>query len=136
MLKSERPLRPIKAAAADVLEVAHPVAELPRLDVRRGVVPSACVPEATAQLPAGRIGGRLLLVLAPILALTALTAALVLGAWLLDRREMLVAAAGAGLVLALLAIVSLYGQVRQRQSAQRSWGHGQARACGSGPGPK
>ena len=127
MLTSERPFRPIKSARADVLELARPIAELPRLDVRRGVVPSACVPEATARLPAGRIGGRLLLVLAPILALTALTAALVLGAWLLDRREMLVAAAGAGLVLALLAIVSLYGQVRQRQSAQRSWGNVEAR---------
>src|ERR1022692_2183349 len=129
MLKSERPLRPIKAAAADVLEVAHPVAELPRLDVRRAVVPSACVPEATARLPAGRIGGRLLLVLvlAPILILTALTVLLALGAWLLNRTEMLVAAAGSGLTLALLAIVSLYGQVRQRQSAQRSWGNVEAR---------
>ena len=75
----------------------------------------------------GRVAGRLLLVLAPILALTALTVVLALGAWLLNRTEMLVAAAASGLALALFAIASLYGQVRQRQSAQRSWGNVEAR---------
>jgi PAS domain S-box-containing protein len=73
------------------------------------------------------MAGRLRLVLAPILGLTALTVVLALGAWLLNRTQVLVAAAGSGLALALFAIASLYGQVRQRQSAQRSWGNVEAR---------
>ena len=81
-----------------------------------------------ARLPGRRIGGRLLLVLAPILALTALTelsrwahgclAGTVRRCLLQPRRRV---------VLALLAIGSLYGQVRQRQAAQRSRDNVEAR---------
>ena len=75
------------------------------------------------------MAGRLLLIVAPILALIALTVALALCAWLLGwyRTEMLVAATGAGVLLALLAVAALYGQVRQRQEAHQSLRNVEAR---------
>ena len=78
----------------------------------------------------GLIAGRLLLVFAPILALVALTTALALSAWLLDSRrtEMLIAVATVGILLIFVAVVVLYRQVRQRQSAQRSLRNVETRA--------
>src|SRR5690348_16003197 len=125
MLVSERAFRPTKRERPDVPDVARPIGKAPRR--MTGTGRPLCVTGPDPHVAAGRITGRLLLVLAPTLALTALTVTLALGAWLLDRTELLVATAGSGLALAALAIASLYGQVRQRQSAQRSHGNVEAR---------
>ncbi|MEO8346329.1 MAG: PAS domain S-box protein [Betaproteobacteria bacterium] len=66
--------------------------------------------------------GRLPAIFAPIAGLIATAAMLVITAWALDsyRAELLIAAVVAGAVAGLLAMVLLYRQVGQRQTANRA----------------
>src|SRR5439155_707827 len=67
--------------------------------------------------------GRLLVVFGPVLALVAFTALLAMTAWFVGwyRTEMLVAAAGAGTIVVLLATLLLYRQTQSRQAVHRAW---------------
>src|SRR5271155_2877534 len=75
--------------------------------------------------------GRLLLIFSPILVLVAITLALAFWAWVFGWRrvELIIAAATAGILLMLLAMVLLYHQVRQRQDTQRSLKNVEARSA-------
>jgi PAS domain S-box-containing protein len=76
--------------------------------------------------------GRSLAIFAPIIALIALTAILAITAWLFGwyRTEMLVAAAGAGGAMVLVAIALLYRQERQREAQHRTLENAEARVSG------
>jgi PAS domain S-box-containing protein len=76
--------------------------------------------------------GRLLIVLAPVLALIGATAVMAIAAWLLGwyRHEMLIAALGAGGAVVMVTMVLLYRQVRQRRAAHMALQSVEARVSG------
>lgn len=82
--------------------------------------------------PATLTSGRLLIILAPVLALIAATAVMAIVAWLLGwyRTEMLVAAAAAGGAAVAVAIALLYSQVRQQRAANVALEEVKARVAG------
>ena len=66
--------------------------------------------------------GRLLIILAPVLALIAATAVMAIGAWLLGwyRTEMVIAAAVAGSAVVVVTMVLLYGQISQQRASHEA----------------
>src|SRR5207248_2070121 len=76
--------------------------------------------------------GRLLILLAPILALVGATALMAFAAWLFGwyRHEMLFAAIGAGGVVMLVAVAALYNQVRHQRVSRVALQSAEARVSG------
>jgi PAS domain S-box-containing protein len=76
--------------------------------------------------------GRLLIILAPVLALIAATAVMAIAAWLLGwyRTEMVIAAAVAGGVVVAVTMLLLYGQIRQQRAAHLALQNVEARVSG------
>lgn len=74
-------------------------------------------------------GGRVLIILGPIIALTAASAALILATLIMDgyRVEMLTIAAAVAVIALFLAVFLLYRQVRRRQAASRALQNVEAR---------
>ena len=87
------------------------------------------MPGWTHHVRVNYVRGRVLVVLAPIIALVAATGALVLAALFLDsyRAEMLTAAAAIVVVALFLTIFLLYRQVRRRQASGRALQNVEAR---------
>jgi PAS domain S-box-containing protein len=97
--------------------------------------PQAPAPAARAKPDSRRVPlsyGRLLIILAPVLALIAATAVMAIAAWLLGwyRTEMLVAAAAAGGAVVTVTMLLLYGQVRQQRAAHVALQDVEARVSG------
>jgi PAS domain S-box-containing protein len=80
------------------------------------------MPDWTHHVRVDHIRGRVLVVLAPIIALMTATGALVLAALFLDsyRAEMFSAAAAVAVIALFLSVFLLYRQVRRRQAAGRA----------------
>jgi len=76
--------------------------------------------------------GRLMIILAPVLALIGATAVMASVAWLMGwyRHEMLVAAIGAGSAVVLVTVFLLYGQVKQQRAAHTALQNVEARVSG------
>src|SRR6266700_3151067 len=76
--------------------------------------------------------GRLLIILAPVLALIAATAVMAIGAWLLGwyRTEMVIAAAVAGSAIVVVTMVLLYGQISQQRASHEALRNVEARVSG------
>src|ERR1700741_638223 len=77
------------------------------------------VGQGPGELPVGLSTGRLLIVVAPILALVGATALMALAAWIFGwyRPEMLLAAMGAGGVAVAVATALLYSQIRHQRAS-------------------
>jgi PAS domain S-box-containing protein len=76
--------------------------------------------------------GRLMIILAPVLALIGATAVMASVAWLMGwyRHEMLVAAIGAGSAVVVVTVFLLYGQVKQQRAARTALQNVEARVSG------
>ncbi len=76
--------------------------------------------------------GRLLIILAPVLALIGATAVMAIAAWLLGwyRTEMVIAAAVAGGAVVAVTMLLLYGQIRQRRASHLALQNVEARVSG------
>jgi PAS domain S-box-containing protein len=76
--------------------------------------------------------GRLLIILAPVLALVGATALMAFVAWLAGwyRHEMLLAAIGAGGIVVVVTIALLYGLVRQQRASNLALQSAEARVSG------
>jgi len=88
--------------------------------------------QGPGELPIALSTGRLLIVLAPILALVGATALMALAAWLFGwyRHEMLLAAIGAGGVAVAVAIALLYSQIRHQRATHVALKNAEARVAG------
>jgi PAS domain S-box-containing protein len=102
----------------------------PELPTRRREPGS--VPAMQASPQSGLTSGRLLILLAPILALVGATALMAFAAWLFGwyRHEMLIAAIGAGGVVMLVAVAALYSQVRRQRVSRVALQSAEARVSG------
>src|SRR6266567_4065499 len=76
--------------------------------------------------------GRLLIILAPVLALIGATAVMAIAAWLLGwyRTEMVIAAAVAGGAVVAVTMLLLYGQIRQQRASHLALQNVEARVSG------
>ena len=76
--------------------------------------------------------GRLLIILAPVLALIASTAVMAIAAWLLGwyRTEMVIAAAVAGGAVVAVTMLLLYSQIRQQRAAHLALQNVETRVSG------
>ena len=90
------------------------------------------VSQGPGESPIGLSAGRLLIVLAPILALVGATALMALAAWIFGwyRHEMLLAAMGAGGVAVAVAIALLYSQIRHQRASHVALKNAEARVAG------
>ena len=88
--------------------------------------------QGPGESPIGLSTGRLLIVLAPILALVGATTVMALAAWIFGwyRHEMLFAAMGAGGVAVAVAIALLYGQIRHQRASYVALKNAEARVAG------
>src|SRR5437773_12365498 len=82
--------------------------------------------------PAALTRGRVLIILAPVLALIGATAVLATAAWFLGwyRTEMLVAAVGTGAAVVVVTMLLLYGQIRQQRASHLALQNVEARVSG------
>jgi len=80
----------------------------------------------------GVMYGRLMIILAPVLALICATAVMASVAWLMGwyRHEMLIAAIGAGSAVVVVTVFLLYGQVKQQRAAHTALQNVEARVSG------
>jgi PAS domain S-box-containing protein len=80
----------------------------------------------------GVTSGRLLIILAPLLALIGATALMAVVAWLMGwyRHEMLIAAVAAGAIVVAVTIALLYAQTREQRETNRALKHIEARMSG------
>ncbi len=99
-------------------------------DALHGIVVAA---PSSANSPCAPVPyGRLLIILAPVLALIAATAVMAIGAWLLGwyRTEMVIAAAVAGSAIVVVTMVLLYGQISQQRASHEALRNVEARVSG------
>ncbi len=90
----------------------------------------AVAPPVPAQ--AGLTSGKLLIILAPVLALVGATAVMALAAWMFGwyRHEVLLAAIGAGGAVVAVTIVLLYNQVREQKASHVALQNAEERMSG------
>ena len=102
----------------------------PEVPTRRSELAPASATTASSQ--PGLTSGRLLIILAPILALVGATALIALAALLMGwyRHEMLFAAIGAGGAVVLVTVAILYNQVRHQRASHLALESAEARVSG------
>jgi hypothetical protein len=103
---------------------ARPPAASPRI--------ATAAPLSPDSSPTALTYGRLLIILAPVLALIAATAVMATGAWLLGwyRTEMVIAAAVAGSAVVVVTMLLLYGQIGQQRASHLALQNVEARVSG------
>jgi PAS domain-containing protein len=93
---------------------------------------SPLVPKKTTPVQPAVTDGRLLIIIAPVLALIGATALMATVAWVMGwyRHEMLIAAVAAGAIVVAVTIALLYAQTREQRAAHRALQRVEARMSG------